>query len=333
MLVNKLLECGYSVHQAINDADTLIVKVALELASSVNAVGVIANDTDVLVMLVAHHKAEMTVYMYTTAKQHVYCIGDIAANLGPVAVGRLLVIHALSGCDTTSALYGHGKVTAYRKLSAAAIPESFFLILANPSASPKDVLQAGSGLIAILYGGSVDDSLNNLRYRMYMNVSATSSRALQPERLVPTENATKFHIFRAHIQAVQWKELSTQVLTPDDWGWSLHKGEYIPIASDTDIAPADILKVVCCKCKNSAKKQCGTKLCQCVKYGLSCVTACKNCNGMSCENAKVQLLDDEDVLADEVAEVADDLEDYVFSDDTIDFAMPWTIEEEVTTSN
>jgi hypothetical protein len=54
---------------------------------------------------------------------------------------------------------------------------------------------------------------------------------------------------------------------------------------------------------------------------------------MSCENAKVQLLDDDDLLADEVAELADDFEDCVFSDDTIDFAMPWTIEEEVTISN
>jgi hypothetical protein len=121
-----------------------------------------------------------------------------------------------------------------RKLSAAAVPESFFVILANPSTSPEEVLQAGSGLIALVYGGSLDDSLNNLRYRMYMNVSATSSRVVQPERLVPTEAATNFHVFRAHIQAVQWKELSTQVLTPDDWGWSLHKGEYIPVASDID---------------------------------------------------------------------------------------------------
>jgi hypothetical protein len=165
-----------------------------------------------------------------------------------------------------------------------------------------------------------------------MNVSATSSRALQPERLVPTENSAKFHVFRAHIQAVQWKQFSTEVLIADDWGWKLHEGEYIPVASDIDIAPADILKVACCKSHSSSKKQCGTAHCQCVKYGLSCVAACKNCNGVSCENAKVQLLDDDDLIFEEEAELSDEVEDYLISDDNIEFATPWMTEEEVVTS-
>ena len=282
-------------------------------------------------MLVAHYKKDMTLYMYTGTKQCTYCIRDIAASLSTSAISRLLVIHAISGCDTTSAMFGQGKVTAFRKLSSAANVESLFDIMENPSASQDAVMRAGFGLIALMYGGSAEDSLNNMRYCMYMSMSATSSRALQPERLVPTENAAKFHVFRAHIQAVQWKLLSTEVLHPENWGWKLHEGEYIPVASDIDVAPPDLLKVACCKCSSSAKKQCGTRLCQCVKYGLSCVAACKNCNGVCCENAKVQLLDDDDLLDEEVADVSSDCDDFVFDDD-IELSMPWTVEEEVVTS-
>jgi hypothetical protein len=36
--------------------------------------------------------------------------------LGPLIVSRLLVVHAISGCDTTSCLFGHGKVSVHKKI-------------------------------------------------------------------------------------------------------------------------------------------------------------------------------------------------------------------------
>lgn len=80
LLVESLQTAGYEVQQAMNDADTLIVKVALDLATKQQVVGVIATDTDVLVMLVAHYKQYMNIYMYAGAKHSVYCIGDIFAK-------------------------------------------------------------------------------------------------------------------------------------------------------------------------------------------------------------------------------------------------------------
>jgi hypothetical protein len=170
-----------------------------------------------------------------------------------------------------------------------------------------------------------------------MKIRATSTQNLQLERLVPTENAAWYHIYRAHLQVIQWKLLSTEVMNPQEWGWQLHEGEYIPIANDIGIAPPDILKDACCKCSAGSKKQCGTRACLCLKYGLSCVPACKNCNGASYENTKQFVLGEDDLVDDDLAEsaevfeVSDSIDEYLF-DDVMECIIPWFAEEEVVTS-
>ena len=51
LMTPKLEEDGAIVKRAANDADTVIVSAALELARDGNSVTVFANDTDVIIML------------------------------------------------------------------------------------------------------------------------------------------------------------------------------------------------------------------------------------------------------------------------------------------
>jgi len=105
LLITCLQSAGFTVHQARDDADTLVVKVALQLAAS-KEVNVIGNDTDILIMLVSHYRPQMCdIFM---SGRCVSSVAAIAASLGPSVTSRLLTIHAISGCDTTSALFGHG---------------------------------------------------------------------------------------------------------------------------------------------------------------------------------------------------------------------------------
>ena len=108
-----------------------------------------------------------------------------------------------------------------------------------------------------------------------------------PERLPATVNAAKFHILQARLQALQWKTLTSTSAVPTDCGWKLHDGHFAPIATDTPVAPDNILNVVRCKCHISSRSPCSTMLCSCRKHGLECVTACKNCRSTDCENVKV----------------------------------------------
>jgi len=190
ILVTRLRAAGHTVHQATDDADTLVVKEALKLATAKKVVSVIANDTDILVLLLYHFCSDMSdIFMYSKTSQSITSVRAIAAALGPSVVSRLLVIHAISGCDTTSCLFGHGKVSAFKKMSNARGIQHLIDVMESLSATHEEVMLAGCGLIAMLYGGSVNDRLNHLRYSMYMHITATSTQLPRPERLPPTENA------------------------------------------------------------------------------------------------------------------------------------------------
>ena len=80
----------------------MIVKRALALSKEVD-LEVVAEDTDNLVMLI----------LYMSTKSGIYDI----KNLTPTEKSRILLIHSLTGCDTVSGLFGHGKVKLYKKLS------------------------------------------------------------------------------------------------------------------------------------------------------------------------------------------------------------------------
>jgi len=242
LLIDRLKLSAFTVHQAADDADMLVVKVALELAASNHPVNVIDNDTDILVMLLHHYESHMPdIYMSSSSDRFVYSVSALSSSLGPV-VRHLPAIHAISGSDTTSSVYGHGKVSVYKKLRQSAGIHPFLTVLQSPTSSHEEVMDAGHRVLVLLYGGSTTDELNCLRYSTYSRAAATGSQLPKPEKLPPTENAAWYHLYRVHLQAVQWKLLSTSCLNPLAWGWTLHNNSCIPIASDIDIAPPEILK-------------------------------------------------------------------------------------------
>jgi len=199
----------------------------------------------------------------------------------------LLVVHALGGCDSTSALHGRGKVNVFHKITQNSATLSLTDILTSCSSSHKEVEEASLKLLALIYGGGLNDSLNHMRYIAYMNIITSGTTQLRPEQLPPTENAARYHSYRAYIQVIQWKTLMDTSINPEEWGWSVIDGRYVPLATDLDAAPHDMLSVIRCKCKTSNPRPCATQQCSCVKHGLPCVAACKNCNGHECENSEV----------------------------------------------
>ena len=75
---------------------------------------VVAADTDILVLLMFHWKNGMNLYMLSDVPSNkgdkeMWKIEDLVISAGDVITSHILFIHAWSGCDTTSALYGQGK--------------------------------------------------------------------------------------------------------------------------------------------------------------------------------------------------------------------------------
>jgi len=198
-----------------------------------------------------------------------------------------LVIHAVSGCDTTSSMFGHGKPSVFSVVTKNQLSLHLTRAVGSPSSSSETVFEAGKQLLGMIYGAKEDERLNSLRYRRYMQILARSTQKPRPERLPPTERAAYFHLMRVHLQVVQWNLLKTDCLIPTDWGWELHDNAYVPTMTDLKPAPAELLHVIVCQCQTTTNKPCGSKTCTCRRFGLHCVPACKNCYGEMCTNAAV----------------------------------------------
>ena len=109
LLSHYLEDDGHTVHQSTGDADTMIVHCVLQLATQGTEVMVVADDTDVLILLIHHWQGEMAnVYFLSESSKTRKCwkIRDIAAEAGAGLVSHILFVHAWSGCDTTSATFG-----------------------------------------------------------------------------------------------------------------------------------------------------------------------------------------------------------------------------------
>ena len=137
------------------------------------------------------------------------------SKAGNLIVSHLLLVHAWSGCDTTSATFGHGKTTLLKKLKASEVIQEISSVLCNPNALQEEIGQAGLRLFVILYGGKQQDSLNGLRYAKFMEMVSSSKTSIDPQKLPPTERTAYFHYLRVHLQVIIWSNLSGNGFTLD----------------------------------------------------------------------------------------------------------------------
>ena len=98
----------------------MIVTCALQYVCQESDANAVADDTDVLVLLMYHWKQKMAdIYFLSEVKKNmmVWKICDLVTKAGEVITSHLLFLHAWTGCDTTSATFGHGKTSMLKKLN------------------------------------------------------------------------------------------------------------------------------------------------------------------------------------------------------------------------
>jgi len=54
--------------------------------------------------------------------------------------------------------------------------------------------------------------------------------------LTETSIAALYHIYRVHLQVVQWQTLLAFEKNPEDWAWTIIDGRYTPIRTATNPA-------------------------------------------------------------------------------------------------
>ncbi|GBO28219.1 hypothetical protein AVEN_42164-1 [Araneus ventricosus] len=113
----------------------------------------------------------------------------------------ILFIHAFSGCDTTTALFSHGKTKFCSLLEKNRDLEEKIQVFFNFEVTIDQMTKAGKTFLILLYGGNPRTSacdLNHLRYTLFTK-SATKARSTLA-RLPPSVDAARFHALRSYLQ-------------------------------------------------------------------------------------------------------------------------------------
>lgn len=252
-------------------------------------VAVVGTDTDLLVMLVARATSSTDVYMLCRSNPvTVFNIHEIQHAIGDTR-NHLMFLHAVTGCDTVSAIYRQGKRKAFNMVHKK---RDYDLLdtFTNSGSTHDEVEKAGEGFILKLYGASSFESLDDYRHIAYKRAIGRSSlsSSFQLESLPPTSAAAKQHSYRAYLTVQEWMGNS---LSPTEWGWRFQDGTLTPVETDIAVAPDTLLNMVACGCKPDG---CRSMTCSCKKLGLFCTSMCSKCSGLNCNNTAPTLIDADD---------------------------------------
>ena len=113
MLRRKLMENGIQSTQCAADADRTIVTTAIDIAKNTQKkVVIVAEDTDILVLTTALTPSNLEIYLLKpsrlTVPEKTYSSRSLD-NL-PIVLDNILLLHAITGCDTVSATFNQGKL-------------------------------------------------------------------------------------------------------------------------------------------------------------------------------------------------------------------------------
>ena len=203
---------------------------------------------------------------------------------------RLLFVHAITGCDTTSRIFGIGKKSVLQKIvHGDPILCTSADTFSAPNQSHHVIESSGKNAMLAIYNGRKTEDLSNLRCSVLCRKAISSKTYVTPERLPPTESATKYHSMRVYFQIMVWMGKAGD-MDATNWDWTFQQNKYIPIMMNNCPAPDTLLKVIHCNCSTG----CASLRCKCRKSGLDCTTACGPCQDGCCENMHSRILLDDD---------------------------------------
>ena len=269
------------------EADTILIH-QVYLANRKNSV-VVADDADVFALLlhfVSTGDIKGTVIMEPTSiDKHVIDINATVEKHADIAP-HILAAHAISGCDTVSALYGIGKPTVINALRKGKISLQSVGDLSLPI---EEVIKEGISLFLQCYGHANITKMTDARIRTWKKKVAANNTAPLLESLPPTDATISENIKRGHLQAAIW--LSALLVDPPDvdirlYGWNFEpdSSSLCPLFGPPGmvLVPDEVLKIMKCGCQSA--EPCKGGRCSCSKVNLSCTTFCDCEGGVGCHN-------------------------------------------------
>ncbi len=212
----------------------------------------------------------------------------VAEEIGVDMSQILPTVHALSGCDSTSAFSGVGK----RKWISCVADHPHLIngmkqLGQHASNISEEAVESSIALTSLVYNRKKMANLNQLRYELFCSKKANS------EKLPPTMDAFMQHLKRVNYQSFIWLHAHQKDLNlpnPADCGWKLNEsGQLVPDPMTKAAAPDTLLVFVECACKGN----CETRRCRCRREDMVCSDLC-GCDVEICENRLVEQFSESD---------------------------------------
>ena len=271
------------------EADTIIAQHAIFSCKAGETVHVIADDTDIFVLLTHFYYVEKCahpLFMISPVKDRPNIDIRLTSQKNADIAFDLLAIHGISGADTVAPLHGIGKGTAIKTARKKGKRLSH---IGDEDAALDTVLREATEFIVACYGKSAGDAttLTECRIRMWKSKMASNATAPKLQALPPTSEAFLENIKRCHFQVSIWKSSLSGTPNAMDavgYGWEKNNSGYLApttVAHGVKIVPESILKLIKCGCQSLA---CSSSQCRCVGANLPCTIFCSCDAGDICNN-------------------------------------------------
>lgn len=222
MLIEKFKEVDIATRQSRDDTDVLIVETAIENSIN-NTTIIVGEDIDLLVLLIARTKIldqPTSKFFKKPGKNNVETkiYSTDSLNKYPNCKKNILFLHAMTGCDTTSALFGKEKMKVLKMFEKRCDLNNSAEIFQQENCSRDVIVNAGIHFLLAMYGASTSEhSIDNYRYCSFAKLTKQST-AVKFSLLPPTSSAAQQHIYRVYYQIQTW--LGREI-DPEQWGWEL----------------------------------------------------------------------------------------------------------------
>lgn len=286
------------------EADTIIIQQVA--ASGASEVLVVADDTDIFVMLchfVSQSDITGHVMMVSPVKGRSFIDINASVDRNRSVMSNLLAAHGVTGCDTVATYHGIGKGVALKVLRSN---KHTLSSVGDVNSSVEEAVEQATKFILSCYGHPECGSMTEARQKIWSTkVSRSIAGAPKLQSLPPTNEAFRENVARAHLQVAIWRQAlqsDRPDLDPLQHGWERQTGS--PALTPTTFpenvaaAPPELLQLIKCSCDSDMP--CRTKRCGCYNAGMACTMFCNCDGGQGCFNEKTreclqaEAIDDDD---------------------------------------
>lgn len=229
-------------------------------------------DTDVLILSVSHfssmNAAEFWFKTGMKDRLRYVPVHELSSVLGEKLCRALPSYHAITGCDSTSALDKVGKKKHWPAFEESEQHQESLGLLGTERRLSDVVASRCEAFVCDLYPFRRRNvrTTDELRYLLFCQKKARN------ECLPPTSDSLLQHLKRANHQTFVWRKALTAIQDlpePAGNGWVMEETCLKPVFMTKDPAPASLLELTTCGCKSGCETNCS-----CNNTGLSCSESC-----------------------------------------------------------